>query len=221
MLVSVKLLPKYVIIIYALGSPQKPFGDWIKKEESRSKLKQAFPIHSDAELFMYLIQCIGFGPWKVRRLNRALGDGHLSRAIRNTNHFIPQELWVSFIASLPPSGSSLCPSYSERAFFNVWSRDRLVIRRFVLRHSATFQHPPATIANKEWNDIACGISNPFCFIKNIFSWFLLISGLFNFCSHWVPYSPLNHLETSSSIKESSSAHSLSLGWIRSRITVRR
>ena len=63
MLVSVKLLPKYVIIIYALASPQKPFGDWIKKEKSRSKLKQqAFPIDSDAELFMYLIQCVGFGP---------------------------------------------------------------------------------------------------------------------------------------------------------------
>ena len=28
---------------------------------SRSKLKQAFLIHSDAELFMYLIQCIMFG----------------------------------------------------------------------------------------------------------------------------------------------------------------
>ena len=178
MLVSVKLLPKYVIIIYALGSPQNPFGDWIKKETSRSKLKQAFRIDSDAELFMYLIQCIGFGPWKVRRLNRALGDGHLSCAIRNTNHFIPQDLWVRFIASLSQSGS-LCPSYSERAFFNVWSRDRLVFRRFVLRHSATFQHPPATVANKEWHDIACGISNPFCFIKNIFSWFLQISGLFN------------------------------------------
>ena len=62
MLVSVKLLPKYVIIIYVLGSLQKPFGDWIKKETSRSKLKRAFRIDSDAELFMYLIQCIGFGP---------------------------------------------------------------------------------------------------------------------------------------------------------------
>ena len=33
MLVSLKLLPKYVIIIYALGSPQEPFSDWIKKKE--------------------------------------------------------------------------------------------------------------------------------------------------------------------------------------------
>ena len=42
-----------------------------KERLSRSKLKQAFLIDSDAELFMYLIQCIRFGSWKVRRLNRA------------------------------------------------------------------------------------------------------------------------------------------------------
>ena len=43
-----------------------------KERLSRSKLKQAFLIDSDAELFMYLIQCIRFGSWKVRRLNQAL-----------------------------------------------------------------------------------------------------------------------------------------------------
>ena len=43
-----------------------------KERLIRSKLKQAFLIDSDAELFMYLIQCIRFGSWKVRRLNRAL-----------------------------------------------------------------------------------------------------------------------------------------------------
>ena len=43
-----------------------------KERLSRSKLKQAFLIDSDAELFMYLIQCIRFGSWKDRRLNRAL-----------------------------------------------------------------------------------------------------------------------------------------------------
>ena len=32
-----------------------------KELVSRSKLKQAFLIDSDAELFMYLIQCIRFG----------------------------------------------------------------------------------------------------------------------------------------------------------------
>ena len=42
-----------------------------KKRLSRSKLKQAFLINSDAEFFMYLIQCIRFRLWKVRRLNRA------------------------------------------------------------------------------------------------------------------------------------------------------
>ena len=72
MLISVKLLTKDVIIIYALGSVHEKFGIWIKaipkslqrwnpgrarwKEWlSHSKLKQAFPIDSDAELFMYLI----------------------------------------------------------------------------------------------------------------------------------------------------------------------
>ena len=42
-----------------------------KERLSRSKLKQAFLIDSDAELFMYLIQYIRFGSWKDRRLNRA------------------------------------------------------------------------------------------------------------------------------------------------------
>ena len=75
------VLTKYVIRIYALGSVHEKFGVWIKgvpksmqgrKERvSRSKLKQALLIDSDAELFMYLIQCIRFGSWKVRRLNRA------------------------------------------------------------------------------------------------------------------------------------------------------
>ena len=45
-----------------------------KERLSRSKLKQAFLIDSDAELFMYLIQCIRFGSWKDRCLNPALID---------------------------------------------------------------------------------------------------------------------------------------------------
>ena len=56
-----------------------------KERLSRSKLKQAFLIDSDAELFMYLIQCIRFGSWKVRRLNRALMtssfEEHAKRAL--------------------------------------------------------------------------------------------------------------------------------------------
>ena len=81
-------LIKYVIIISALGLVHEKFGVWIKQFQSRSKgeipgrarqkerlsrskLKQAYLIDSDAELFMYLIQCIRFGSWKVRRLNRA------------------------------------------------------------------------------------------------------------------------------------------------------
>ena len=34
--------------------------------------KQAFLINSDAELFMYLIQCIRLGSWKVQRLRQVL-----------------------------------------------------------------------------------------------------------------------------------------------------
>ena len=79
MLISVELLSKYVIIIYALGygheklaaSESKPFqsrstaempGRARRKERlSLYKLKQAFLIDSNAELFLYLIQCIRFG----------------------------------------------------------------------------------------------------------------------------------------------------------------
>ena len=73
MLICVKLLTKYVIIIYALGSVHEKVrrlnqgkipGRAKRKEQlSRSKLKKALLIDSDAELFMYmyLIQCIRFG----------------------------------------------------------------------------------------------------------------------------------------------------------------
>ena len=77
MLISVKLLTKYVII-YALGLVHEKLGvriklfqsrskgeipGWARRKErlSRSKLKQAFLTDSDAELFMNLIQCIRFG----------------------------------------------------------------------------------------------------------------------------------------------------------------
>ena len=43
-----------------------------KEQLSCSKLNQAFLIDSDADLFMYLIQCIRFGSEKDRRLNRVL-----------------------------------------------------------------------------------------------------------------------------------------------------
>ena len=55
------------------GSKGEIHGRARRKERlSRSKLKQAFLVDSDAELFMYLIQCIRFGSWNVRRLNQAL-----------------------------------------------------------------------------------------------------------------------------------------------------
>ena len=72
-------------IIYALGSgnfrrlnqsrskvaPKAKFRARRKERLSRSKLKQAFVINPGAELFMYLIQCIRSGTFKVRCLNRA------------------------------------------------------------------------------------------------------------------------------------------------------
>ena len=78
MFISVKLLTKYVIRVYALksymkssASEAKAFqsrskGDFPgrarrKERLSRSKLKQAFLIDSDAELSIYLIQCFRFG----------------------------------------------------------------------------------------------------------------------------------------------------------------
>ena len=78
MLILVRLLTKYVIRISALGSDMKssaseskvfqsrskgeiPGRARRKERLSRSKLKQAFPIDSDGELFMYIIQCIRFG----------------------------------------------------------------------------------------------------------------------------------------------------------------
>ena len=48
-----------------------PAWDGQEEQLSPSKLKQAFLINSDAELFIYLIQSSRFGSWKVRRLNRA------------------------------------------------------------------------------------------------------------------------------------------------------
>ena len=41
-----------------------------KERLSRSELNQAFLTDSDAELFIYLIQFVRFGSWKVRRLTR-------------------------------------------------------------------------------------------------------------------------------------------------------
>jgi len=78
MLISVTLLTLYVIrfMIYVRyvkcsATESKAFqgrskleitGRAGRKERlSRSKLKQAFLIDSDAEFFMYLIQCISFG----------------------------------------------------------------------------------------------------------------------------------------------------------------
>ena len=78
MLIWVKLLTKYVIRIYSLGSVQKSSASELKAFQSRfkgkipgrarrkerlsgSKLKQVFLIDSDAELFMYLIRCVRFG----------------------------------------------------------------------------------------------------------------------------------------------------------------
>ena len=60
------------------ASESKPFQSRSKSEilgqaRRKERLSQTFLIDSDAELFMYLIQCIRFGSRKVRRLNRAWG----------------------------------------------------------------------------------------------------------------------------------------------------
>ena len=76
MLISVKLLSKCIIIIFALGLVDGKFSIWIKVitksieilgwarwEEwlSHSKLKQAFLIDSDTVLFLHLIPCTSLG----------------------------------------------------------------------------------------------------------------------------------------------------------------
>ena len=87
--ISVKLLTKYIIIIYALGLVHEKFGVRIKATAKllqscskgeipgrarlkewlgHSKLRQAFLIDSDDNFFMNLIQCIRFGWWKVQHL---------------------------------------------------------------------------------------------------------------------------------------------------------
>ena len=72
----------YVRYVESSASESKPFQSRSKGEIpvrarrkerlSRSKLKEAFLINSDIELSMYVIQCIRFGSWKVRRRNRVL-----------------------------------------------------------------------------------------------------------------------------------------------------
>ena len=79
MLISVKLLTKYVKLIMHKVRYMKSSASESKQFQSRSKgeipdrarpkeqlirsknLKKAFLIDSDAALFMYLIQCIWFG----------------------------------------------------------------------------------------------------------------------------------------------------------------
>ena len=58
-----------------------------KQRLSRSKLKQAFLIDSDAELFMYLIQCIlgsaheKFGVWNGPNRNVTITGSSLKRTV--------------------------------------------------------------------------------------------------------------------------------------------
>ena len=89
MLISVKLLTKYVIIIYALGSVHEKFGVWIKavpkslqRRNSRPgrakrtaepfQIEIGVPNWFKRRTFHVLNWCIRFGSWKIRRLNRAL-----------------------------------------------------------------------------------------------------------------------------------------------------
>ena len=94
MLISVKPITKYVIIIYALGSVHESSASETKlfqsrskgeipgrarrKERlSRSKLKQAFLIDSDAKRFMNSVQC-----YKFPFIKRSASEPGLNRRSR-------------------------------------------------------------------------------------------------------------------------------------------
>ena len=76
----------------------------LKEPLSRSKLKQAFLTDSDAELFMYSIQCIRFGSRKVLRLNQASDPSTVyfqlltlpswGKSINNTGNSAPGTPWI-------------------------------------------------------------------------------------------------------------------------------
>ena len=55
-------------IFWSLGLVQTPNFSWAEP----IRIKQAFLIDSDVDLFMYLTQCIRFGSWKLQRLTQAL-----------------------------------------------------------------------------------------------------------------------------------------------------
>ena len=82
-----------------------------KERLSRSKLKQEFLIDSDAELFMYLIQCIRFGSWKVRRLNRAKSWLSMKHWSKNKENTYNQKFTCLRLLGITP-----LPSSSPRAF---------------------------------------------------------------------------------------------------------
>ena len=89
MLFSVKLLTKYVIRIYALGSVHKEFGVWIKggpksiqsripgRARRKDPERTAEPFQTGVPNWFrhrtfHVLKCIRFRLWKVRRQNRAL-----------------------------------------------------------------------------------------------------------------------------------------------------
>ena len=102
------------------ASESKPFQSrsrgeipaWARRKErlSRFKLKRAFLIDSDAELFIYIIECIRFGSWKVRQeLKDPLGadlldatafsDPFTMRLNVKNNFIVPTVLrwtWIKF-----------------------------------------------------------------------------------------------------------------------------
>ena len=75
MLISVKLLTKYCIIIYALGYGHEKLGG--VSDQSRSKVvpQPKCPFQIETGVFNSFRRRT-FGPWKVRRLNRALQTHH-------------------------------------------------------------------------------------------------------------------------------------------------
>ena len=144
MIISVKLLTRYVIRIYKLGSVHQKFGVWIngvpksiqiqklipsrarrKEQLSRSKLKQAFLIDSDAELFMYLVQCIRFGSWKVLGLFTPV-------SLRNMpNPFFSNQIAFPCLAYFSEIAAIYCMISTDRQHQLVYSISSLKQVRFI------------------------------------------------------------------------------------------
>ena len=103
MLILVKLLTKYVIIIYALASVHEKFGvrikavpkslqrrnsrpGWAKRTPEPFQIVLGVPNWFRRRTFHAVNKCIRFGSWKVRRLNRAYMPPNVVHISRESPH---------------------------------------------------------------------------------------------------------------------------------------